>query len=134
MDGTRKGLTVTMNELSKLAVEAHGALDHWKRLTTLSVHGINGGVLWSAKGNAGVLGDVTVTVDLSEEKVSHWPFGSRNRRSRFEPQQVALENANGEVLEKLLQPRSSFKRHTFETHWSDLQLAYFAVARWAGSL
>jgi hypothetical protein len=70
---------------------------------------------WSAKGNAGVLGDVTVTVDLSEEKVSHWPFGSRNRRSRFEPQQVALENANGEVLEELLQPRSSFKRHTFET-------------------
>jgi hypothetical protein len=92
--------------------------------------GINGGVLWGGKGKAGVLGDVTVTVDLRNEKVSHWPFGSRDRRSRFEPQGVALENANGEVVEELLQPRSSFKGHTFETPWSDLQLAYFAG--WVG--
>jgi hypothetical protein len=38
---------------------------------------------------------------------------------------VALENARGQVIEELLQPRSSFQGHTFETLWSDLQLAYF---------
>ena len=88
-------------------------------------------MLWAAKGKAGVLDDVTVTVDLRQEKASHWPFGSPDRRSRFEPQRVALENAKGEVLEELLQPRSSFQGHTLETPWTDLQLAYFAgCAMW----
>ena len=120
-----------MEKLAKLAIDAHGGLDRWKRFTTLSAHLIQGGVLWAAKGKAGVLDDVTVTVDLRNEKASHWPFGSPDRRSRFEPQRVALENANGKVLEELVQPRSSFQGHTLETPWSDLQLAYFAgYAMW----
>jgi hypothetical protein len=118
-------------DLAQFAIEAQGGLERWKRFSTLSVHGINGGVLWGAKGKAGVLDDVTVTVDLRNEKVSHWPFGSPDRRSRFEPHRVALENANGKVVEQLLQPRSSFQGHTLETPWSDLQLAYFAgCAMW----
>ena len=83
----------------------------------------------AAKGKAGVLADVTVTIDLRDEKASHWPFGSPDRRSRFEPHRVAPEDANGKVLEELLQPRSSFKGHA--ALWSDLQLAYFAgYAMW----
>jgi hypothetical protein len=118
-----------MNKLAKQAIEAHGGLERWKRFTTLSAHLIQGGDLWAAKGKAGVLADVTVTVDLRDEKASHWPFGSPDRRSRFEPQRVALEDANGKVLEELLQPRSSFNGHA--TLWSDLQLAYFAgYAMW----
>jgi len=124
-------LTGHAPDLAKLAIDAHGGLERWNRYTTLSAHLIQGGVLWAAKGKAGVLDDVTVTVDLLQEKVSHWPFGSPDRRSRFEPQRVALENAKGEVLEKLLRPRSSFQGHTLETPWNDLQLAYFAgCAMW----
>src|SRR5438034_6593638 len=131
MKGTYKAVEVSAPDLAKLAIEAHGGLDRWKRFTMLSVHGINGGVLWGAKGKAGVLNDVTITVDLRNERVSHWPFGSPDRRSRFEPQRVALENESGKVLEELRQPRSSFQGHTFETPWSDLQLAYFVgCAMW----
>src|SRR5260370_27378872 len=131
MKSTSKAMEVSAPDLAKLTIEAHGGLERWKRFTTLSVHGLNGGLLWGAKGKAGVLDDVTVTVDLHDEKVSHWPFGSADRRSRFEPQRVALENANGQVLEELLQPRSSFQGHTLETPWSDLQLAYFVgCAMW----
>jgi hypothetical protein len=143
MDGKRKGLRnvqmrsaykagdVTTPELAKLAIDAHGGLERWNRFTMISAHLIQGGVFWGVKGKAGVIDDVTVTVDLRAEKVSHWPFGSPDRRSRFEPQRVALENSTGKVLEELLQPRSSFQGHTFETPWSDLQLAYFAgCAMW----
>lgn len=72
--GTTKAVEAPLPDLAKLAIEAHGGLDRWKRFTTVSVHGINGGVLWGAKGKAGVLGDVTVTVDLRNEKVSHCPL------------------------------------------------------------
>jgi hypothetical protein len=81
MKGTYRAVKVSLPALAKLAIEAHGGFERWKRFTTVSVHGINGGVLWGAKGKAGVIGDVTVTVDLRNEKVSHWPFGSWDRRS-----------------------------------------------------
>ncbi len=125
MKSTYKAGDVAAPELAMLAIEAHGGLERWNRFTMLSAHLIQGGAFWAVKGKAGVLDDVTVTVDLRNEKVSHWPFGSPDRRSRFEPQRVALENATGRVLEELPQPRSSFQGHTFETQWSDLQLAYF---------
>jgi hypothetical protein len=118
-----------MNQLAKQAIEAHGGLERWSRFTTLSAHLIDSGVLWAAKGKAGILADVTVTIDLLNEKASHWPFGSPNRRSRFEPQRVALEDANGKIIEELLHPRSSFNGHA--DVWSDLQVAYFAgYAMW----
>src|SRR6266852_3106545 len=131
MKSTYKAGDIAAPELAMLAMEAHGGLERWNRFTMLSAHLIQGGVFWGAKGKAGVLDDVTVTVDLRNEKVSHWPFGTPDRRSRFEPQRVALENASGEVVEELLQPRSSFQGHTLETPWSDLHLAYFAgCAMW----
>ncbi len=118
-------------DLAQFAIEAHGGLERWNRFSTVSSRLIQGGVFWGVKGKAGVLSDVTIKVDLRGERVSHWPCGSPDRRSRFEPQRVALENVNGEVLEELLQPRSSFKGHTFETPWTDLQLAYFVgCAMW----
>jgi hypothetical protein len=118
-----------MNKLARQAMDAHGGLERWNRFTTLSAHLIQGGALWAAKGKAGVLVDPTVTIDLREEKASHWPFGSPDRRSRFEPQRVAIESASGTVLEELLQPRASFAGHA--ATWSDLQLAYFAgYAMW----
>jgi hypothetical protein len=118
-----------MNKLAKQAMDGHGGLERWNRFTTLSAHLIQGGSLWAAKGKAEVLADATVTVDLREQRASHWPFGSPDRRSRFEPHRVALEDGNGIVLEELLQPRSSFEGHA--AIWSDLQLAYFAgYAMW----
>src|SRR6267143_6145689 len=118
-------------DLAQFAIEAHGGLERWNRFSTVSAHLIQGGVFWGVKGKAGVLGDVTIKVDLRGERVSHWPFGSPERRSRFEPQRIALENVNGEVLDELLQHRSSFKGHTFETSWTDLQLTYFVgCAMW----
>jgi hypothetical protein len=97
MKGANTAVEVSAPELAKLAIEAHGGLERWKRFTTLSVHGINGGVLWGAKGKAGVLDYVTITVDLRDEKVSRWPFGSADRRSRFEPQRVVLEKTSGKA-------------------------------------
>ena len=47
---------------------------------------------------------------------------------RYQTAQVEMVS---KVIEELLQPRSSFQGHTFETPWSDLQLAYFVgCAMW----
>jgi hypothetical protein len=117
-----------MNDLLAIAIKAHGGLERWNQLNTVSARLIQGGALWALKGQEGVLDDVVVTASLHDEWVSHRPFGAPDRRSAFTPGRVAIETDDGTVLESLDRPRASFAGHTAETPWSTLQLAYFAGA------
>jgi len=120
-----------MTKLSELAIEAHGGLQRWKQFEQVSADLEQGGVLWSLKGQPKTLQQTTVTVGLRKEWASHAPFGPERRRSRFEPGRVALESADGTVLEELGNPRGSFAGHDLQTPWTELQLAYFAgCAMW----
>jgi len=120
-----------MNELATLAINAHGGLDRWRQLKTVSARLLQGGVLWQLKGQGGVLDDVHVTVDLRKEWASHRPFGQSNRHSSFQFDRVAIEMNGGEVVEERANPRESFSGHKFDTPWDSLDLAYFAgYAMW----
>jgi hypothetical protein len=117
--------------LLQTVVDAHGGLQRWKQLETVTARLTQGGVLWELKGQPGVLDDVVVTASLHEERVSHRPFGAPDRHSSFAPERVAIETADGTVLEALDQPRASFAGHAPDTPWSTLQLAYFVgTAMW----
>jgi hypothetical protein len=120
-----------MNDLAKFAMDAHGGLDRWRQLKTVSARLVVGGVLWGLKGKDGILNDVHVTADLRKEWASHWPFTKPNRHTSFQPDRVAIETSDGGVVEERFNPRESFKGHIFDTPWDDLQLAYFAgYAMW----
>jgi hypothetical protein len=120
-----------MTDLATLAMDAHGGLDRWRRLNTISARLVQSGVLWKLKGHDNVLDDVHVTVDLRKEWASHRPFGQPDRRSSFQPDRVAIETSNGDVVEERASPRGSFRGHKFDTPWDSLQLAYFAgYAMW----
>ncbi len=98
-------------------VEAHGGLERWNQLNSVSARLIQGGALWALKGQPGVLDDVVVTASLHEERASHRPFGAADRHSSFTPERVAIETDDGTVVEALDQPRASFAGHTPETPW-----------------
>jgi hypothetical protein len=120
-----------MNETATLAIDAHGGLDRWHRLKTLSARLLQGGVLWKLKGHDATLRDVHVTVDLRKEWASHRPFERPNRHTSFQPDRVAIETDSGDVVEERVNPRESFKGHQLDTPWDNLQLAYFAgYAMW----
>ena len=120
-----------MNSLAQLTIDAHGGLERWKEFETVSAHLVQGGVLWQVKGVAGYLDATNVTVGLRREWASHSPFGSAGRNSKFEPERVAIEAADGTILGVLPMPRRSFAGHTLQTQWTDMQLAYFAgCAMW----
>ena len=99
-----------MSDLATLAIDAHGGLDRWRQLKTVSARLVQGGVLWQLKGQNGVLDDVHVSVDLRKEWASHRPFGQPDRRSSFQPDRVAIETSNGDVVEERANPRESFRR------------------------
>jgi len=120
-----------MDSLANTIIEAHGGLERWRTFRTLSADLVQGGALWQIKGKAGLLDRTTVTVALDREWASHAPFGDPSRKTDFTPDRVALLSVDGEIIEELASPRSSFAGHSLETPWSDLQLAYFAgVAMW----
>jgi hypothetical protein len=121
-----------MHKLAEFVIRAHGGLARWRKFRTVSADLIQGGALWLLKGKAGVLDRVNVNVDLTREWASHSPFLAAAQRSVFEPpQRIAIETMDGKAIEELRNPRDSFKGHTLETPWNDLQLAYFAgCAMW----
>jgi hypothetical protein len=114
-----------MNDLLKTVIDAHGGLNRWNQLTTVSARLIQGGALWALKGQAAVLDDVVVTASLHEQRVSHRPFGAADRHSSCTPERVAIEDRDAAVAEALDQPRASFAGHPPETPWNTLQLAHF---------
>jgi hypothetical protein len=120
-----------MSDLLETAIAAHGGLDRWNELDAVSARLVQGGALWSIKGQEGVLADVFLRARLHQEQESHHPFGAPNLRSSFTPERVAIETTAGEVVESLDNPRASFAGHTLESRWSRLQLAYFVgTAMW----
>jgi hypothetical protein len=52
-----------MNDLAKFAMDAHGGLDRWRQLKTVSARLLQGGVLWGLKGKDGILNDVHIAAD-----------------------------------------------------------------------
>jgi hypothetical protein len=114
-----------MNDLLAFAIQAHGGLDRWNELKTLSAHLRQGGVLWGLKGHAGMLDEVNITIDLHQPWTSHFPFGAPNRRTSVTPDRAAIETTDGELVEELVNPRTTFAGSTLQTPWNDLQLSYF---------
>ena len=52
-----------MTDLLKLAIEAHGGLDRWSRVTRIEAQASIGGAVWASKGQRGILDDVRVRAD-----------------------------------------------------------------------
>ncbi|MHA4847244.1 hypothetical protein ACX0G7_23980 [Flavitalea antarctica] len=118
-----------MNDLIKLAIDAHGGLDRWRQFYNVSAHLEVGGLLWGMKGHAGVIESVDVKLNLLEQKTSHIPNSAWH--TVYTPDRIAIETASGDIVEELYNPRASYQSHAWETKWSNLQLAYFSgYATW----
>lgn len=120
-----------MDDLARLAINAHGGLDRWRKLRRVSARLVNGGALWAMKGKEGVMSNLHVTVDLRRAWASHWPFTKPGQHTSFQPDRVAIKTSDGAVIEERFNPRDSFQGHNLGTPWDNLQLAYFAgYAMW----
>lgn len=121
-----------MNDLLKLALEAHGGLDNWNRYDKAHAHMLIDGILISAKAQAGVITDSQLELELHEQRGRYIDFGNQEGlEAHFDPERTTLVN-KGKLMEVLIDPRASFKDHVFETPWTQLQLVYFSFyAVWA---
>lgn len=113
-----------MNELLESAITAHGGLDRWKDIRSITVDASITGAVWPVKGQADALRHVRFEVDTTRERLT-MEYVGHDRVSVFEPNRVVVQNGHGEVIGARDDPESSFAGHQFETPWDDLHLAYF---------
>jgi hypothetical protein len=116
-----------MNDLLENAVAAHGGLDRWNQVTSISVDASITGAFWHLKGKGDALADVRLEVDTTRERLT-MDFVGQDKRSVFEPRRVEMQHADGALIEARDDPERSFDGHQFQTPWDDIHLAYFTGA------
>jgi hypothetical protein len=113
-----------MNELLKLAVEAHGGLDRWSKVKAIKVAASITGGIWYVKGKGDFLKNVVLTAETRNERLTV-DFPGQDKRALFEPSRVAIETADGTLIEARDDPEKSFEGQERETPWDEIHVAYF---------
>ena len=100
-----------MNDLLKLALHAHGGLNHWSLYTKVYALIHVDGILFTAKGQTGVINEGQVELELREQHGRYIGFDRQpGLDAWFEPDRITFIN-KGEVIEALSNPRASFRDH-----------------------
>jgi hypothetical protein len=113
-----------MNQLLKLAVEAHGGLDRWNKVKAMKVAASITGAIWYVKGKGDFLKNVVLTAETRDERLIV-DFPGQNKRAIFEPDRIVIETEDGTLLESRDNPEESFAGQQRETPWDDIDATYF---------
>jgi hypothetical protein len=113
-----------MNDLLEGAVAAHGGLERWNQVNSITVDAAITGAVWHLKNQGDALKDIRFEVDTRRERLTV-AFIGQDKRFVFEPQRVEIQRANGELVDARDDPEKAFDGHQFDTPWDDLHLAYF---------
>ena len=113
-----------MNYLLEIAVTAHGGLDRWDQVKSITVDASITGAVWFVKNQGDALKDVRFEVDTKRGAADDG-FRRPRQRSVFEPHRVEIQRSDGGLIDARDDPEKSFDGHQFETPWDDIHLGYF---------
>ena len=118
-----------MNDLLELAVEAHGGLKHWSRLTTVKASLSITGKLWQLKAQPEAPKDVVVEAQLKRQQLTTHLIG-KNRRTVFTPDRVSNESESGILEQGRDDPCSTFQgqRNDHQKLFSPVQIGAITLA------
>ncbi|MFE4171575.1 hypothetical protein ACFRR7_05865 [Streptomyces sp. NPDC056909] len=116
-----------MDALLSKVLDAHGGLDRWNDVATVTTRLSIGGPVWAVKGWDGALADETVTVDTRRERSVLTPFTAPDLRLVFEtgPERVSVRSGDGGTVDERTDARKSFTGFLRATPWDRLHLGYF---------
>ena len=116
-----------MSDLLASVVAAHGGLDRWREVRTVTASLRSWGQTWAIKGHPDILASgVTARVKTNRQAVRIDDFTGNGRRGFYTPEGVRIESADGAVLEDRQSPREAFDGHKLESPWDPLHYLYFA--------
>ena len=113
-----------MNNLLATAVQAHGGLERWNKLSAVRVAASITGAIWHVKGKPDYLKNVVMTVDTRKERMVT-EFPDEDKRIVFEPRRISMERKDGTLIKARDNPEAAFQGQVRETPWDDFHVAYF---------
>jgi hypothetical protein len=113
-----------MDELLKLAVEAHGGLARWSKVKAIKVAASIAGGIWYVKNKGDFLKNVLLTVETQKERLTV-DFPGQDKRAIFQPNRIVIEKVDGTLIEARDNPAKSFEGQQRETPWDDIHVTYF---------
>jgi hypothetical protein len=107
------------------ALGACGGTDRWQRLKRFTVHMSIDGPLLARRGKGGLLKEIVVEGCTHTQSLCMTGFGAPDHRGVYQPERVAIERLDGQLLQERNNPRAAFIGQGDHTPWDDLHLAYF---------
>ena len=119
-----------LDNLLRIATDAHGGLNAWNQFESLRASASIGGALWEQKQLSGLYDNSRIDLKLRQQQVvTHLP--DIGEWIIFRPGQVSLESDPGKSLDTRLDPRSSFASQSADSKWDKLHAGYFcSYALW----
>jgi hypothetical protein len=119
-----------LDNLLKIATDAHGGLNAWNQFEGLRASVSIGGALWNQKQLPGLFNNSRIDLKLRQQQViTH--LLDIGERIVFTPGQVSLESDSGTRLDTRIEPRSSFAGQSADSKWDKLHAGYFcSYALW----
>jgi hypothetical protein len=117
-----------MHELIKIAIDAHGGLEQWKRVRQISAAFRASGPSFTQRGPVGdafAALPMQVAVDTTEQKVILEPFVALGQKGIYRPHRTIVESSEGRLVEALDNPRDTLRTLASGNPWSAPQVLYF---------
>jgi hypothetical protein len=116
-----------MNDLLDFVLGAHGGLNRWSAVSTLTAKLAAGGPFWGRQGFPDAFGDETLTIDTRRQHAVFTPWTTPGQSLTFDtdPERVVLQTANGQATDSRTNLRSSYAGYDLYSRWDALQVGYF---------
>ena len=114
-----------MDDLLELAVDGHGGLRRWERISRFRTRISMTGALWTRSGRPGLLDDVVLEGDTRDQRLTIAPFPRPGQHATWEPHRQRIETTDG-VLVAERGAAAAFTTETRPVPWDEFQVAYFA--------
>jgi len=122
---------VAVNELLKLAIEAHGGARRWEQIERFRAAASITGAIWTLKGQPGLLDGVVLAGETRDQRLIISPFPRPGQYATWEPYRQTIETTDGVLLAERRDPAAAFTGTTRAAAWDEFQAAYFAgEANW----
>src|ERR1700730_9636015 len=117
-----------MVDLLASVLDAHGGVDRWARVDTITARLSVGGPFWGRKGWPKIFGDPTAPeYEKRPQHIVVRPFIGVDQRSVFDvdPERIVVYTNDGIAVDRSDDPRASFAGYEVTTPWDALQVGYF---------
>src|SRR6266851_3714216 len=108
-----------MRDLLESVLDAHGGLERWSKVKTLTVRLAVGGPYWGIRGFPDAFPRETLEVDAHREHAVFTPWIAPDHVLTFDvaPERVTLQTADGRTVDNRNNPRSSYAGYDLYSPW-----------------